>query len=116
MEILKSCLTEQTTNKTVSSEVTINMDKDEEYTVKRAQKGPRYKILKRPEIILIGASTGGVNVLNHILRDMPSDSPPVVVVQHIEESFAKTFAKKLSETSNLPLIMDNRSFLKRGHL
>ncbi|MBF0313437.1 MAG: hypothetical protein HQK50_11940 [Oligoflexia bacterium] len=94
--------------------VIANLNKDEQTIPKR--KISRIKALTRPEVILIGSSTGGVSVLNHILKEMPNNCPPIVVVQHIEESFASTFAQNLAETAKLKLITENKNFLKPGHL
>lgn len=56
------------------------------------------------DIVAIGASTGGPQVLQTILQELPSDFPlPVVVVQHLAEGFVESFARWLSTTSALPL-------------
>ncbi len=59
--------------------------------------------LKPPKLILVGASTGGTEALLRLLKDMPRPCPPVVVVQHIATSFAKSFAERLSKASGLEL-------------
>lgn len=46
-------------------------------------------------IIAIGASTGGTEALRELLSDMPVDSPPIVVTQHIPPVFSASFAKRL---------------------
>jgi two-component system chemotaxis response regulator CheB len=48
-------------------------------------------------IIAIGASTGGTEALRLILRALPSDAPPVVIVQHMPEGFTGAFARRLNE-------------------
>lgn len=47
------------------------------------------------KIVLIGSSTGGTVALQQILRAMPSQIPPIVIVQHIPEAFAILFAERL---------------------
>ena len=59
--------------------------------------------LGRPELILMGASTGGTEVLVKILRSLPPDSPPVAVVQHITSNFASDFGLRLAHASGLEL-------------
>jgi two-component system chemotaxis response regulator CheB len=49
----------------------------------------------RAAIIALGASTGGTEALRHVLMQMPKDSPPVVVVQHIPAVFSRAFAERL---------------------
>ena len=48
-------------------------------------------------LIAIGASTGGTEALKFLLSSLPSDAPPVVIVQHMPEHFTNAFAKHLDE-------------------
>lgn len=50
-------------------------------------------------VIVIGASTGGTEVLKQLLDAMPADAPPIVIVQHMPERFTAAFARRLNETS-----------------
>jgi two-component system chemotaxis response regulator CheB len=47
-------------------------------------------------LIVIGASTGGVEALTCILRAMPADAPPILVAQHMPEHFTRAFAERLN--------------------
>ena len=47
------------------------------------------------KIIFVGASTGGTEALKHFLLGMPADCPPILVVQHMPETFTASFAKRL---------------------
>jgi two-component system, chemotaxis family, protein-glutamate methylesterase/glutaminase len=51
------------------------------------------------QVIAIGASTGGTEVLKQLLDAMPADAPPIVIVQHMPERFTAAFARRLNETS-----------------
>lgn len=46
-----------------------------------------------PDVIAIGASTGGVEALHALLSDFPEDCPPTVIVQHINGCFAGAIAQ-----------------------
>jgi two-component system chemotaxis response regulator CheB len=46
-------------------------------------------------IILIGASTGGVEALRFLLPRLPDGLPPIVVVQHIPPNFSRIMAEHL---------------------
>jgi two-component system chemotaxis response regulator CheB len=46
-----------------------------------------------PEVIVIGASTGGVEALHTVLSGFPADCPPTLVVQHINGCFAGAIAQ-----------------------
>jgi two-component system chemotaxis response regulator CheB len=48
------------------------------------------------KILLIGASTGGVEALKTLLMDMPADCPPTLVTQHMPERFTAAFAGRLN--------------------
>ncbi len=47
--------------------------------------------------IAIGASTGGTEALATLLSELPSQIPPIFVVQHIPETFSKAFASRLND-------------------
>ena len=47
------------------------------------------------KIIVVGASTGGTEALRVFLESLPSDSPGIVIVQHMPENFTRAFAKRL---------------------
>lgn len=48
-------------------------------------------------IILIGASTGGVEALRFLLPRLPDGLPPIAVVQHIPPNFSRLMAERLNE-------------------
>jgi two-component system chemotaxis response regulator CheB len=48
-----------------------------------------------PRVVAIGASTGGVQVLEDILTLLIPPSPPVLIVQHIPPLFSKALAERL---------------------
>lgn len=52
-------------------------------------------------MIAIGASTGGVQALTHVLEALPVSTPPIVIVQHMPEGFTASFANRLDQTCAL---------------
>lgn len=46
-------------------------------------------------IVLIGSSTGGTEALQEFLSSLPSNIPPILVVQHIPPVFSAAFAGRL---------------------
>lgn len=50
------------------------------------------------KVIVIAASTGGPPAVTHLLRSLPSDSPPILVVQHMPKEITRLFAQGLNET------------------
>jgi len=47
-------------------------------------------------VIAVGASTGGTEALRVLLAALPTDCPPVVIVQHMPEVFTHAFAERLN--------------------
>lgn len=46
-------------------------------------------------LVAIGASTGGIEALHRLLPSFPTDCPPTLVVQHINQAFARPMAEML---------------------
>ena len=57
--------------------------------------------LFQPDVILAGASTGGTDALCQFLANMPSNCPPIVIVQHIPKEFAPAFLERLAKVTGL---------------
>ena len=47
-------------------------------------------------VIFVGASTGGTEAVKKFLLCIPADCPPILVVQHMPESFTASFASRLN--------------------
>ena len=73
-------------------------------------------------LVAIGASTGGTEAIKALLAAVPSDFPPVVIVQHMPEEFTKSFAERLDHYSALEVteavdgdvLLPGRAFVARG--
>jgi two-component system, chemotaxis family, protein-glutamate methylesterase/glutaminase len=50
---------------------------------------------QRDKVILLGASTGGIDALTTILQHFPLDCPPTAIVQHTGQNFSETLARLL---------------------
>jgi two-component system, chemotaxis family, protein-glutamate methylesterase/glutaminase len=58
-----------------------------------------------PQVIAMGASTGGPVVLQELLRVVPHEFfPPVLIVQHLPEKFTREFAGQLDAISSLEIV------------
>lgn len=75
------------------------------------------------KIVVVGASTGGTEALNHFLRAMPIDAPGIVIVQHMPEHFTRAFATRLDslcqisvkEAENNDLVQSGCAFIAPGN-
>lgn len=56
---------------------------------------------RQPELIAIGASTGGVAAINRLLAGFPPGAPPVVIAQHMPPEFTARFASRLQRLTGL---------------
>lgn len=71
---------------------------DPDYVVKtKPIQMPSIGIPKVGHIIAIGASTGGTEAIKEVLVQIPPESPPIVLAQHIPESFSSSFAARLND-------------------
>ena len=47
------------------------------------------------KVIFLGASTGGTEAIKKVLLGMPANCPPILIVQHMPETFSSVFASNL---------------------
>ncbi|MAO64170.1 MAG: chemotaxis response regulator protein-glutamate methylesterase [Balneola sp.] len=69
------------------------------------------------KVIAIGASTGGTRALEYVLKQLPSQLPAILIVQHLPESFTNSFAKRLNTHSDLQIAeATDGEKVKPGHV
>ncbi len=74
-------------------------------------------IINTEKIIVLGASTGGVEAIRHLLAQMPERSPGVAIVQHMPEGFTRSFANSLNNICRLEVKeAENGDVLSRGRV
>lgn len=56
---------------------------------------PGRPVASNGRIIFVGASTGGTEAVKVFLLGIPADCPPIMIVQHMPESFTGSFAARL---------------------
>lgn len=62
----------------------------------KAKPRPSGGMLTTHKIIAIGASTGGTQAIEAVLRGFPVGTPGIVLVQHMPEGFTRAFAERLN--------------------
>ena len=68
-------------------------------------------------LIAIGASTGGVEALHHLLPSFPEDCPPTMIVQHISAAFAPAMAARLDRQCSAHVkMLESGELLRPGHI
>jgi two-component system chemotaxis response regulator CheB len=73
---------------------------------------------KTPEVVAIGASTGGIHALNIILRGLPRKFDlPILVTQHLPASFIPVFARQVEmAAARRAVIADDGTEIRRGEI
>ena len=100
-----SCLSDQKFHAEVIAKIQASVDR----WAHRKQDAPRFRwpdsqerLGVVPEIIAIGASTGGPKALQELIPELPADLPtPIVIVQHMPPGFTGPFADRLNMLSAL---------------
>ncbi|MDD2367237.1 MAG: CheB methylesterase domain-containing protein [Desulfuromonadaceae bacterium] len=59
--------------------------------------------MKGCNIVMIGASTGGLKVLEELFPRLPVLNAAVIIIQHITPLVDRSFAKSLSRVSRMPI-------------
>ncbi len=52
-------------------------------------------------VIALGASTGGTEALEQVVRAFPADTPPVLIVQHMPAGFTKLYSDRLNKSCKM---------------
>lgn len=73
---------------------------------------------RKPEVIAIGASTGGIHALNLLLRRLtPQFDLPILITQHLPPSFIPVFARQVEIACARPaIIADEGTEIRRGEI
>jgi two-component system chemotaxis response regulator CheB len=75
------------------------------------------------KVVVVGASTGGVEAIQQFLEPMPPDAPAIVIVQHMPELFTASFAERLNticqmevkEAANGDRVLQGRALIAPGN-
>lgn len=75
------------------------------------------------QLVFVGSSTGGTEALKELLSRMPSNAPPILITQHMPESFTNSFAQRLNGLSAMAVkeaahnerILPGHAYIAPGH-
>lgn len=67
----------------------------------------RRPVSNASRIIFVGASTGGTEAVKQFLHGIPADCPPILIVQHMPQSFTGSFAARLDSLSQ-PRVIESK--------
>jgi len=80
-------------------------------------------IFSTEKLIIVGASTGGTEAIKDFLVQLPSNSPGILIAQHMPESFTKSFSERLDKLCKINVvesrggerILPGHAFVAPGH-
>jgi two-component system chemotaxis response regulator CheB len=59
------------------------------------------------KIIALGSSTGGTEAIKVVMKNMPADSPPILITQHLPAAFSESFVQHIDAitqmTASIPI-------------
>jgi len=92
-----------------------------------ATAGPKASVkgspVDTPDVVVMGASTGGTEAVRAVLESMPASCPPILIVQHIPENFTQLFADRLDGFCKIAVkqaedgepILPGHAYIAPGH-
>ena len=84
---------------------------------------PKHLIPTSEKIIVVGASTGGTQAIKMFLENLPVTVPGIVIVQHMPETFTRSFAERLNDLCQIEVkeaedgdwVQPGRALIARGN-
>jgi two-component system chemotaxis response regulator CheB len=103
----------------------INIEEEKQIEIKREEKiksvheldlTPVKDVLLTSNIVLLGASVGGPRAIRNILKELPKElSCPILIVQHLNESFVETFVNTLGRYCKIKIkVAENGEHVQSG--
>ena len=73
---------------------------------------------KRPHVVAIGASTGGIHALNLFLSRIPANfTLPILITQHLPNDFMPVFARQMANAAGREAVLaGDGTILERGRI
>lgn len=69
------------------------------------------------KVIILGASTGGTQAIEYVLRQFPPNAPGTAIVQHMPAGFTKSFSERLNEVCAVEVReASNGDYLSNGRV
>lgn len=96
---LESFISELIVKLKIASIAKVSHWKDASHTIRNVQ--GNINNITHNKIIAIGASTGGTEAIEAVLRGLPYNMPGIVIVQHMPPVFTKMYAERLNRTCAL---------------
>lgn len=97
-----AAMAEKAVSQTTQQIAASNISKPNEEPPASVSAPVRHTKLKKSEaIIALGASTGGTEALEQVIRQFPADTPPVIIVQHMPAGFTKLYAERLNRSCKM---------------
>lgn len=77
----------------------------------------RRPISNSNKIIALGASTGGTEAIKVVVKDLPGDTPPILITQHLPAAFSESFVRHIDLASEMSAsIPSHGQVVEAGHI
>ncbi len=95
------------------------------YTLSKEEYGKNSALPASKKIVAIGSSTGGVQVIEEIVKNLKPNHPAIVITQHMPTGFTQSFAERLNtlapysdirEAKEGDKLLPGRILIAPGHL
>lgn len=78
---------------------------------------PKKHFKTTDRIIALGSSTGGTEALKVVVRDLPRNTPAIVVAQHLPVAFSASFAKHVDDVTEMTVcIASDGQLIQSGNI
>lgn len=68
-------------------------------------------------IVIVGSSTGGIGVLEHIITDLPRIQISIIIIQHILESHAEKISQIFNKLTEMTVcVPENNEKIQNGYI
>ncbi|MGI9213612.1 MAG: protein-glutamate methylesterase/protein-glutamine glutaminase [Methylococcaceae bacterium] len=68
-------------------------------------------------VIAVGASTGGTEAIKQVVCNLPSETPPILISQHLPLAFSASFARHVDRSSQMRAqLAENGMVLESGNI
>jgi two-component system, chemotaxis family, protein-glutamate methylesterase/glutaminase len=69
------------------------------------------------KIIALGASTGGTEAIKSVVKDLPANTPPVVISQHLPAAFSESFVRHIDLITGMTAVIPKHGqVIETGHI
>lgn len=102
-DLIEKVIAAGQSKKTIKKRVPVRLEVEQKYSadviLSKAEMSNKNKPTEK--VVAIGASTGGTEVIDQILVNLPTGCPGIVITQHMPEKFTEAFANRVNSKAKI---------------